>query len=165
MKQKNAFIYIHINLSLCWEVEIENNRLRQTANIGCISGKIDLRLDVVLVTTHYICIIVSSLQIHVDMSSTCPIIKKLREDQRAGGNSLFLRNCHRELLRVWDSGTNHWKETLDQLLIKSQARFSDVAQPGFVHIDDSNYSYYIAVATSLRRDPEYCKVDVYFKDF
>ena len=58
MKQLNAFIYIHINLSLCWEVEIENNRLRQTANIGCISGKIDLRLDVVLVATPYICIIV-----------------------------------------------------------------------------------------------------------
>ena len=39
-----------------------------------------------------------------------------------------------------------------------QAKFSDVPEPGFVPLGDSNFSYYIAVPTSLRVDPGYSKV-------
>ena len=44
----------------------------------------------------------------------------------------------------------------------SQTKFSDTPQPGFVPLDSSNYSYYIAVPTSLRVDPNYCKVKILF---
>ena len=39
-----------------------------------------------------------------------------------------------------------------------QAKFSDSPHPGFVPLAEGNYSYYIAVPTSLRVDPNYCKV-------
>ena len=44
----------------------------------------------------------------------------------------------------------------------SKTKFSDTPQPGFVPLDSSNYSYYIAVPTSLRVDPNYCKVKILF---
>ena len=43
-------------------------------------------------------------------------------------------------------------------MILLQKQFSDTPEPGFVPLDDSNFSYYIAVPTSLRVDPGYSKV-------
>ena len=44
-------------------------------------------------------------------------------------------------------------------LFLPQREFSDTAEPGFVPLGPSNYSYYIALPTTLRRNPDYCKVN------
>ena len=46
----------------------------------------------------------------------------------------------------------------DLTFLMIQAKFSATPELGFVPLGDSNFSYYIAVPTSLRVDPDYCKV-------
>ena len=61
-------------------------------------------------------------------------------------------HVHRKLVNIILFEGSHF-------LFLKQREFSDTAEPGFVQLGPSNYSYYIAVPTTLRRDPDYCKVN------